>query len=187
MLQRLKDILDIFVKATEHLSGSTYTTISTQLPYFSVLAGRLEAIVDQERLKIQSTCDDSTSSQPTSSSIFHDACNASWHKLNFYHTQTGSAQAIATILDPRCKIQSFRHLEWQQQWINEAEAAIQRIYQDQYAPIPISRPSTPPISSQCSDMEDDYMNTVFGNSEYSQVQLSMSEVDMYLEEKVELP
>lgn len=176
LLQRLKDILDIFVKATEHLSGSTYATISTQLPYFSVLAGRLEAIIDLERLAMD---------QPDSSPLFHDACTASWQKLNFYHSKVGSAQGIATILDPRCKIQTFRNLGWVPQWISEAEAAVQRVYQDQYAPIPVSRPSTPPTSSQGSD--DDYMNAVFGNSQSSVVELLVSEVDIYLEEKVELP
>ena len=38
LLQHLKDILDIFVEATEHLSGSSYPTLSMQLPYFAVLA-----------------------------------------------------------------------------------------------------------------------------------------------------
>ena len=96
LLQRLKDILDIFVKATEHLSGSTYPTLSIQLPYFVILAARLEAIIDQERI---------------TGSIFHAACDASW-KLDDYHSKSGSAQAIATILDPRCKVQVFRNLSW---------------------------------------------------------------------------
>ena len=176
MLQRLKDILDIFVKATEHLSGSNYTTISTQLPYFSVLAGRLEAIIDQERLTLK---------DGNSSSLFHEACTASWNKLDFYHSKVGSAQSIATILDPRCKIQTFRNLGWVPQWIGDAESAVQRIYHDQYAPAPLSRPSTPPVSDQFS--EDDYMSAVFGNSQSSEIPSLISELDIYLEDKVELP
>ena len=85
LLQRLKDILDIFVKATEHRSGSTYPTLSIQLPYFSILAARLEAVPDQERI---------------TGSIFHAACDASWKRFDDYHCKTGSGQAIATILDP---------------------------------------------------------------------------------------
>ena len=34
LIQRLKDILDIFIKATDHISGSTYPTLSIQLPYW---------------------------------------------------------------------------------------------------------------------------------------------------------
>ena len=170
LLQRLKDILDIFVKATEHLSGSTYPTLSIQLPYFSILAARLEAITDQERI---------------TGSIFHAACDASWKKLDDYHSKTGSAQAIATILDPRCKLQVFRNLSWLPQWISTAEGAIERIYHDQYAiASSLSRPSTPPITSSQTSFDDDYMSTVFATSQTTEIQ-SMSEVAIYLEEKVE--
>ena len=44
LLQQLKDILDIFVQATEHLSGSNYPTLSAQLPFFSILATRIEQV-----------------------------------------------------------------------------------------------------------------------------------------------
>ena len=173
LLQHLKDILDIFIKATEHLSGSSYPTLSAQLPYFSVLATRLEAIVDKER---------------ASGSIFHEACVARWQKLDEYHCKTGSAQSIATILDPRCKLQTFRNLSWQDQWIAEAETAIQRVYKQQYAPHPVSRPSTPPASSSQEYLEDDFMTAVFGTGSSQLTELSvMSELDIYLEEKVELP
>lgn len=58
--------------------------LSIQLPYFSVLVARLEAITDQERI---------------AGSIFHaQPCDASWKKLDDYHCKTGSAQAIATML-----------------------------------------------------------------------------------------
>ena len=75
----------------------------------------------------------------------------------------GSAQSIAiySTLDPRCKIQTFHNLGWQPQWISEAETAIRRVYQDQYAPLPISSPSL------CQASEDDYMSAVFGNSQSS--------------------
>ena len=58
------------------------------------------------------------------------------------------------------------------------------MYQDQYAPLSVFRPETPPISSQ-SSMDDDFMLAVFGNSQMSQDQVVMSEIDIYLEEKVE--
>jgi len=171
LLQKLKHILDIFIKAIEHLSGSSYPTLSAQLPYFAVLASHLETIVGRERIQ---------------NSIFFDACTTSWQKLDEYYSKTGSAQAIATILDPRCKVQTFRNLLWRTEWILEAEAAIQCIYHDQYAPTPSSRPATPPSDpSAGSDyLEDDFMTAVFGSSQGSTIPV-MSEVDIYLEEKVE--
>lgn len=143
--KNLKDILDVFIKATKYLSGSSYPTLSAQLPYFSVLATRLETIVERELMK----------------SIFHEACTASWQKLDEYHSKTGSAQAIATMLDPRCKVQTFRNLGWRTEWILEAEEAIQRIYQNQYAPSATSsRPSTPPPVQSTKYLEDDFMTAV---------------------------
>lgn len=46
LLRRLKSILSIFIKATEYLSGSSYPTLSVQLPYFIVLANRLEQSIN---------------------------------------------------------------------------------------------------------------------------------------------
>jgi len=47
LLERLKDVIEIFVKATQYLSSSSYPNLSVQLPYFSVLATRLENLTDE--------------------------------------------------------------------------------------------------------------------------------------------
>jgi len=86
LLSRLRSILDIFVKATEHLSGSSYLTLSVQLPYFVVLASRLEQLVEELR-----------ETDPNSDLLA--ALTQAWIKLDKYHAQTASSQAIATILD----------------------------------------------------------------------------------------
>ncbi|RPB27323.1 hypothetical protein L211DRAFT_846151 [Terfezia boudieri ATCC MYA-4762] len=106
-------------------------------------------------------------------------CTASWQKFDEYHSKTGSAQEIATILDPRCKIQSFRNLGWRIEWISDSEEAIQRIYRDQYAPSTSLHPSTPP-PVQTTYLEDGFMMAVFGSSQCSTIP-EMSEVDMYLD------
>ena len=36
----------------------------------------------------------------------------SWEKLDDYHINTGSAQAITTILDPCSKLATFQNLSW---------------------------------------------------------------------------
>ena len=169
LIQRLKDILDIFVQATEHLSGSNYPTLSAQLPSFSVLAPRMESVVDQE-------C--------SANSIFYHACSASWHKLDEYHSKTGSVQAISTILDPRYKIQTFRNLGWRTEWIADAEASIRRVYKDQYASMIVS--TLLPISTTPTVAPNDFMTAVFGNT-YITRNSVVSEIDIYLEERVELP
>lgn len=77
LLECLKSILGIFIKATEHLSGSSYSTLSIQLPYFVVLANRLEHFIDELR-----------ETEPDSDLL--QALNQAWHKLNHYHIQTAS-------------------------------------------------------------------------------------------------
>ena len=62
-----------------------------------------------------------------------------------------------------------------------------RGYQNQYASLPISRPTTPPPISSQSSLGDDFMTAMFGNSQSSEDRGKMSEIDMYLEEKVESP
>ena len=141
------------------------------LPCLPSFPTSLETIVDRER---------------TQKSIFYEACTASWQKLDEYHIKTSSAQAIATILDPRCKLQSFRNLGWRPEWVWGAEQAIQRIYQNQDAPSISLRSSTPSPATTSSSYLDDFMTAVFGSSQGSTIP-EMSEVDIFLEEKVELP
>ena len=132
------------------------------------LATRLEKLIDEFR------------QTPNASSSLLQALTKSWLKLDHYHAQTASAQAIAllffffvslpayglrygggaiaTILDPRYKLQAFRHLEWREEWITEAHSSFVYIYRLQYAPKPLdsdlseSITSDPPIgnlSSSC--------------------------------------
>lgn len=121
-------------------------------------------------------------------SPFFHACTASWQKLNEYHSKAGSVQAIATILDPRCKLQTFKNLGWKKEWIDDAEAALRQIYKDQYmiessvVPPPIVSTST----SGSTSLGHDYWTAVWGTSHMNHLTV-VSEVDMYLEEKVELP
>ena len=111
----LKTILEIFVRATEHLSGSSYPTLSVQLAYFVVLASRLESLIDELR-----------HTDPERDLLY--AVNEAWAKLDQYHSQTASAQSITTILDPRYKLQTFRNLSWKEAWILDARASMVCIY-----------------------------------------------------------
>ena len=77
LLTHLRSILDIFVKATEHLSGSSYPTLSVQLPYFVVLASHFEKPVEE----LQQT-------DPGSDLL--QAPTQAWIKLDQYHSQTAS-------------------------------------------------------------------------------------------------
>jgi len=174
LLERLKDVMEIFVKATQYLSSSSYPTLSAQLPYFSVLATRLENLADEYRTA-------------GSDVELLAAITKAWQKLDEYHCKTGAAQAIATILDPRCKLATFRNLSWREEWIQEAQESIYRIYAAQYAPtnsINQSRPATPdPFEGD--GLEDDFLEAVFGSQSSAMSINAPSELELYLEEPPE--
>ena len=169
LLEHLKTILEIFIRATKHLSDSSYPTLSVQLPYFVVLASRLELLIDELR-------------QTNLESDILYAVNEAWAKLDQYHSQTASAQSIATILDPRYKLQTFNNLNQKEAWISDTWASIVRIYNNQYASsIMNARPPTP----DPADLEDDFLDTVFGSQLSAQSVNNPSELEVYLEKPVE--
>ena len=169
LLGRLKTILEIFVRAAEHLSGSSYPTLSVQLPYFVVLASRLVSLIDELG-----------HTDPESDLLY--AINEAWAKLDQYHSQTASAQSIATILDPRYKLQTFRNLSWKEAWISNARASIVRIYNDQYAPSLTDGTDPTP---DATDLEDDFLEAVFGSLFSTYSVNTPSDLEVYLEEPVE--
>ena len=167
LIQRLKGILGIFVKATEHLSGSTYPTLSSQLPYFAILSSRLEKVVYDLR-------------QTDPDSDLCQAVNQAWIKLNQYHRQTTSSQSIATILDPRCKLQTFRHLGWKDEWVTDAHTSFIHIFNQQYSlkTSELQHPSTPDPFEDDKD-EDNYADNVFAYESTGPSSSNISEVDLY--------
>jgi len=108
-LERVSRILSLFVDATEFASGSTYPTLSSQLPYYRFLQNALNELIESE----QPIEDD-----PDSASTTYKICAAAddtYQKLNQYWVKTDSnmGQVIATILDPRIKLQLFKNLQWE--------------------------------------------------------------------------
>ena len=160
------------------MSGSSYPTLSVQLPYFVVIASRLEKLVD-----------DLSKKEP---SCLLQALNQAWVKLNEYHAKTASSQAISTILDPRYKLQTFRHLDWKDEWIMDAHKSFVDTYELQYAPKPVEDSSLVPLISDTETStgkpkhEDDFLNAVYGSQTIPLPPLNLrSEVEIYLEEPIE--
>jgi hypothetical protein len=53
--------------------------------------------------------------------------NRYWNKADL-----SSAPAIATILDPRCKLNAFRRMGWKQTWIDRARNDFYRVAKDEW-------------------------------------------------------
>jgi len=128
-LESLEKILCLFVDATEFASGSSYPTLSSQLPYYQILQNFLHELIARE-------CDRENNQDPDSPGWkIWAAADDAYRKLNQYWVKTDSntGQVIATILDPRMKLQLFHHLEWEPDWIQNAREKFIQIFNTQYA------------------------------------------------------
>jgi len=63
------------------------------------------------------------------------AANNPYQKLNQYCVKTDSntGQVIATILDPRMKLQLFKNLQWEANWIANLREKFMRVFTKHYA------------------------------------------------------
>jgi len=122
LLERLKRILSVFVRAATRLSGSKYPTLQMQLPYYAALHKRLAILHHEEELAID---------HPSIAT----ACFESWNILNNYWTYTDAftSQTIAMILDPRYKIHGFTQMQWEPHWITTAKRQFEAVFKAQYA------------------------------------------------------
>lgn len=172
LLLQLCSIPAIFVKGTRELWASLYPTLSRQLPYFIYLSGRLEDGLDQLRL-----------SEPDSE--LHAAVNEAWNELDFYQLKTGLAQAVATILDPRCELYSLNSLHWRLEEIADAERQITTLYNKEYAPQAPSEAGTPNLLNE-NDDDSDIFYTIYSSQRVaSQTAIHRSELNIYLMEPLE--
>ena len=107
----MEKVLALFVDATEFASGSTYSTLSSQLPYYQFLQNALHELIQSEPCGL---IDENLDHHFSVCRICVAADNA-YQKLNEYwiKTDANTGQVIATILDPRMKLQLFRNLEWE--------------------------------------------------------------------------
>ena len=194
-LERFEKILSLFVDATEFASGSSYPTLSSQLPYYQYLQNSLHELIEKERERENNIAPD------TAAYKIWAAADDAYRKLNQYWVKTDSntGQVIATILDPRMKLQLFRNLEWETTWIENARDKFLRIFHSRYARLPIQPCRPLPISSDTllpSTPENNIIRTpetqrnriryeemVFGSAaDELDEDLLESQVDIYLRE-----
>ena len=196
ILERVEKVLALFVDATEFASGSTYPTLSSQLPYYQFLQNALHELIQNESRGLI----DENLEHNFSVSRICAAADDAYQKLNQYWIKTDSntGQVIATILDPRMKLQLFRNLEWEATWIDNARDKFIRIFNKRYARVPIAtlssgageqsiRPASQRIRSiathETPANRRRYEDLVFGvSTEEPDDDLLESQVNIYLRE-----
>ena len=119
-LERLGEVLEVFVEATHFLSGESYPTLFTQYPYYALLTKKLDEIVRVER----ENGNDSLAS----------ACAEGWKKLNDYHVKADQTTppSVAVLLDPRVKAAGLKRLGWTKKQIDRALRQAELIFQEHY-------------------------------------------------------
>jgi hypothetical protein len=122
-LGKLDSILSIFSKPTEVISGESYPTLSQQLPHYWKLAMQLRNLQDKF---LPGAVDHNDTA--------YEACEAAWKKLNKYHIKTDSftAPRIATILDPRLKLETLERQGWKPSEVRGARSVLERMLKEYY-------------------------------------------------------
>ena len=132
VLEKLQDILQVFVMGTKFASASTYPTLTMQLPYYQFMQNKLHRLIQAERES--SICEDSEL-DPRASTLLWAAADEAYKKLNLYWQKTDdhSGQAVATMLDPRMRLKVFENLRWEPEWVSNVKEKFNRVYNEYYA------------------------------------------------------
>ncbi len=129
-----------FKEASEAASSDKYPSLSVVVPLYNSLLDHVKSYLEEN------TCDNSNDFE---SAMFHAAENCSKVLLRYYDT-TSDACTIATVLDPRLKVEYYQMTEGENQ---ETVASIKKIVADAYCSyVPNSLRNTetlpPPLKNQ---------------------------------------
>ncbi|CAJ0758498.1 19956_t:CDS:2 [Entrophospora sp. SA101] len=114
-----RDMIKWVLNEEECISTNHYPTLTSTVPIFNWLIDNLE---DYEH-NLNGTSD------------IKGKVKEVIEKLKFYYIRTdASVYTIATILDPRLKLDYYRDNNWEANFINNAHQVIKDIYQSGYAP-----------------------------------------------------
>ncbi|CAB5198761.1 unnamed protein product [Rhizophagus irregularis] len=119
LLEKIKNLLYIFSRATNHISHSRFPTISNFVPVYNWLMDKIE---------------DLQTNKNTNEVIKIVAKNAMEKIQKYYHYTSALVYNISTVLDPRLKLQYYKDNDWEEEYITEIRTSIFNIYNTQYAP-----------------------------------------------------
>jgi hypothetical protein len=136
MLETVCDLLKMFKRATDCLSGSTYPTLNAAIPVYNYLMDMIEDFMETHR----------------ESAVLVEAARAAWDKLSTYYSKSEAAvYAVATVIDPSLKLDYHRRNEWEDEYIKAARGHLGRVFGTYWVPAAQSRPVDSP-----GDPESDF-------------------------------
>src|SRR5437660_62464 len=100
---------------TKFASGSTYPTLTMQLPYYQFTQNKLHRLIQAER---ENLIYGDSEVDAQASTLLWAAADEAYKKLNLYWQKTDdhSGQAVATMLDLWMRLKVFENLQWELEW-----------------------------------------------------------------------
>jgi len=115
-LEKIKIFLETFKEVTTIMSGYTYPTLSTTIPLYNLLIDHLEDNIDENEYNENEDFNDDNDEKLKS--LISEAVILAKIKLLKYYVKTNDTYLIATILDPRLKLQYYHDHRWEDDLIN---------------------------------------------------------------------
>ncbi|GBC28488.2 ribonuclease H-like protein [Rhizophagus irregularis DAOM 181602=DAOM 197198] len=148
IIEELCRIFEKFYKATEYMSMSKYITLSSSVPMYNMILEHIENLLDENHEKYCHYPE------------IRDAITKGYEKLKLYYSKTDDSQlyTIATILDPRLKLNYYKKQQWEQKFIDSAKLIFINTFKSDYAS------KTNIINDNCenNNNENDFLYELFG-------------------------
>jgi len=111
LLETIRDLLRVFKQETDDLCASTYPTFTTAIPAYNCIMDGIEDFVDTH----------------SESKAIVEAAEAAKEKIKMYYKKGDAAvYPVATVLDPRFKLEYHRVHNWEPEWMNLAKDNVER-------------------------------------------------------------
>jgi hypothetical protein len=85
------------------MSSSTYLTLSMTIPLYNTLIDHIEDTVGKNNIKL----------------IIREAASICKDKLLQYYNKTNETYLVATVLDPRLKLQYYKDNNWEEDLLDD--------------------------------------------------------------------
>ncbi|CAB5205209.1 unnamed protein product [Rhizophagus irregularis] len=155
------EILQYFKKSTNFSTGQQYPTLSCSVPVYNYLLDKLEDEYDKRE------------SEKGEENEVVVALNKSIEKLKQYYASTGALiYTVATVMDPRFKLQYYKDNKWEDSYIQEAKRQVFELWKSTY------KGNSADDDESCED-DDELFGYIFKKRK-----LDKDELSIYLDEKV---
>jgi hypothetical protein len=138
LLEIVRDLLWVFRRETEHLCASTYPTFTTAIPVYNCIMDGIEDFVEAH----------------SGSKAIVEAAEAAKEKIKEYYAKgDATVYPVATVLDPRFKLEYHRVHDWEPEWVDLAKDSMERVLSMYPMPVAQNAPTNDRGEPKCTPAE----------------------------------